>query len=58
MDLLYKNSEENKIDIAIIAEPNKEHTKRAGWFTDKNRDVGIRIFNKSLKAYKWERNTI
>lgn len=50
MDMLYKNAEEGKIDLAIVAEPNKNAVGGGRWLTDTRRDVGMMIFNQQTRT--------
>lgn len=52
MDLLDKIAEEKKIDIFIIAEPNRKKIRQRNWVTDNNLDVAILVHSKDVKATK------
>ncbi|KAF2892276.1 hypothetical protein ILUMI_13898 [Ignelater luminosus] len=43
-------AKEHQIDVAIVAEPNKNMTKRQPWIVDKENDVTIRIYSKNIKT--------
>ncbi|XP_039763119.1 uncharacterized protein LOC120635973 [Pararge aegeria] len=49
-DLLAVTAKEHKIDLAIIAEPNRKILEARDWVTDCRGDVSLVIFNNSIQT--------
>ena len=50
MDLLEVIAREQRIDIALVSEPNKNMTRNEHWLHDRQQDCAIRLYNKELQA--------
>lgn len=59
LDLLEHMTTEQRVDVILVAEPNKKMVKEKGWLIDKRGDTSIKIVNKTIKVKKkWRRGRI
>lgn len=50
VDLMYKTAEEDRVDVVIMAEPNKKRVTQSDWLVGHRIDVAIRICNNHMKV--------
>lgn len=52
VDLMYRTVYKEKVDVAVVAEPNRKQTGGSQWYRDRNGDAAIRIFNRNIEVAK------